>query len=154
ERTPQQTRAILRKVWEQAPGRAPAREDEGATLAALDRLHELHQRYASYSANPGRPLRFLRNLLEDRFPEKTVTEPDVTSAFSRESGLPTVLLDDRVELDLEDTRVWFSNRVIGQPAAVARVLDCLALIKARLARPRKPLASFLFAGPTGTGKTE
>src|SRR6185436_19571465 len=63
-------------------------------------------------------------------------------------------LDDRVPLRLAETRDWFTGRVIGQPEAVNRALDLLATIKARLARPRKPLASFLFIGPTGVGKTE
>ena len=125
-----------------------------AATSALARLHQLHQRYATYSANPGRPLRFLRNLLADRFPEKQLTEALVISAFSRETGLPTVLLDDDVPLELQTTSDWFAKRVIGQPEAVERVVDLLVMIKARLARPRKPLASFLFIGPTGTGKTE
>jgi ATP-dependent Clp protease ATP-binding subunit ClpC len=152
ERTPEETRAILEKVFEAAPGKPP--RDPGAALASLDWLHQLHRRYATYSANPGRPLRFLRNLLADRFPDKELAEAQVTAVFSRETGLPTVLLDDAMTLDLERTRGWFARRVIGQSEAVSRVVDLLALIKARLARPRKPLASFLFIGPTGTGKTE
>lgn len=152
ERSPAQTRIILDRTLAAAPGKPTG--NAGQTVAALDRLHQLHLRYATYSANPGRPLRFLRNLLADRFPEKSLTEATVLSAFSRETGLPAVLLDDDVPLDLDQTQEWFSRRVIGQPAAVGRMLDLLAMVKARLARPRKPLASFLFIGPTGTGKTE
>jgi len=96
----------------------------------------------------------LKNLLADQFPEKAITEAGVIAGFSRETGLPLMLLDDRVALNLEETRKWFAGRVIGQPEALDRVLDLLAMIKARLARPGKPLASFLFIGPTGTGKTE
>jgi DNA polymerase III delta prime subunit len=125
-----------------------------SSIAALDRLHQLHSRYALYSANPGRPIRFLKNLLSDHFPDKALSEAAVTTAFSRETGLPPVLLDDRIPLDLEKTRGWFGSRLIGQPEAITRVVDLLAIVKARLARPKKPLASFLFIGPTGTGKTE
>ena len=78
----------------------------------------------------------------------------VTQAFMRETGLPAVLLKDELPLDLVATRQWFSQRVIGQPAAVEAVLDVLVTIKARLNRPNQPLASLLFVGPTGTGKTE
>lgn len=152
ERSPEETRALLEAIWNAAPGKLT--QPAGHTRAALDRLHLLHQRYATYSANPGRPVRFLRNLLADRFPDRSIGETDVLAAFSRETGLPAVLLDDDVPLALDDARDWFSQRVIGQPAAVERLLDLLALVKARLARPRKPLASFLFIGPTGTGKTE
>ena len=152
ERTPEQTRAILGQVFEVSVGKAP--ENPTACQAALDQLHRLHLRYATYSASPGRPLRFLKNLLADVFPEKAITESGVTGAFSRETGLPLMLLDDRIPLDLEETRNWFAGRVIGQAEAVDRVLDLLAMVKARMARPGKPLASFLFIGPTGTGKTE
>jgi ATP-dependent Clp protease ATP-binding subunit ClpA len=44
--------------------------------------------------------------------------------------------------------------VIGQSEAVDLILDLLATVKAGLARPRKPIASLLFIGPTGVGKTE
>lgn len=153
ERTPTQTREILNKVLANAPGSLTP-DRAAATAAALDRLHQLHSRYAIYSANPGRPIRFLRNLLSDHPLHKALNEAEVTAAFSRETGLPKVLLDDRIPLNLDETLDWFSKRLIGQPEAVARVVDLLAVIKARLARPKKPLASFLFIGPTGTGKTE
>jgi ATP-dependent Clp protease ATP-binding subunit ClpC len=152
ERNAEQTYAILRRVLEAAPGK-PA-TDAVANVTALTRLHRVHQRYAAYSANPGRPLRFLKNLLADQFPDKQLTDSQVISGFSRETGLPAVLLDDEVPLDLESTINWFGGHVIGQTEAVQCVVDLLVMIKARLSRPRKPLASFLFIGPTGTGKTE
>ena len=120
----------------------------------MHRLQQLHQRYATYSANPGRSVRFLKNLLADAFPERALAEAAVVKSFARETGLPLVLLDDAVPLDLDATREWFAQRVIGQPEAVTRVLDLLAMTEARLARPGKPLASLLLIGHTGTGKTE
>lgn len=152
ERTVEQTRRILERAHADAPGR-PGMQPV-PTAVALQRLQRLHRRYATYSANPGRPLRFLKNLLADRFPDKDLTEAQVIQAFSRETGLPPVLLDDDVALDLEQTREWFARRVIGQSEALDHVLDLLATAKAALGRPRKPLASLLFIGPTGTGKTE
>src|SRR5262249_9301288 len=56
--------------------------------------------------------------------------------------------------DMAEARRWFAGRVIGQPEAVDLIVDLLATVKAGLARPRKPLASLLFIGPTGVGKTE
>jgi len=153
ESTPEKTLKILHHVYDAAPGRF-ADNTTVASHAALARLHQLHLRYATYSARPGRPLRFLQNLLADTFPEKALHEDRVIAAFSQETGLPTLLLDDTLPLDLDQSAAWFAQRVIGQLSGVARVVDLLALIKARLARPGKPLASFLFIGPTGTGKTE
>jgi ATP-dependent Clp protease ATP-binding subunit ClpA len=126
----------------------------GIELEAIERIDQLHRRYASYSAFPGRPLRFLKNLLQDRPEEKTLNAEEVTEAFSRETGLPRVLLDERERLELESVRAWFASRVIGQPDAVDLIVDMLAMVKAGLTRPRKPIASLLFIGPTGVGKTE
>ena len=49
---------------------------------------------------------------------------------------------------------WFARRVIGQAEAVDLVVDLLATVKAGLTRPNRPIASLLFIGPTGVGKTE
>jgi ATP-dependent Clp protease ATP-binding subunit ClpA len=123
-------------------------------LEAVERMDQLHRRYATYSASPGRPLRFLKNLLLDAPDEVPISAEAVTDAFSRETGLPRVLLDEREPLDLGAAHDWFSARVIGQPEAVNLIVDLLATVKAELTRPRKPIASLLFIGPTGVGKTE
>jgi ATP-dependent Clp protease ATP-binding subunit ClpA len=135
------------------------------TEEALDLLDRLHRRYATYSAAPGRPLRFLTNLLRDRpaayDPAKgalKITPPvsaaDVTAGFSRETGLPSFLLDNAATLNLAAARQHFASRVIGQEEAVDRVTELLATVKAAMNRPRRPIASLLFIGPTGVGKTE
>jgi len=139
---------------------------------AIEEIERLHRRFATYSAFPARPVRFLQNLRRDVAPkmdtsrsiasqvqpsEKTnsvISKADVTCAFSRETGLPLWLLDDRTPLDLTQAEVWFSSRVIGQPEAVTLIVNLLATLKAQLNRDQKPLASFLFIGPTGVGKTE
>ncbi len=153
EPAPAVTRRILAQVFQHLARKdsAHARSD-----AALDWLHQLHRRYATYSANPGRPVRFLTTLVtEQPVDQKTLLSvAQVTAAFTRETGLPEVLLKDDLPLDLDATRQWFTQRVIGQPQAVEAVLDLLVTVKARLNRPKQPLASFLFVGPTGTGKTE
>src|SRR6185503_12688431 len=60
----------------------------------------------------------------------------------------------RVTFDTDNTAKWFEERVIGQEQAIALIVDLLATVKAGLTRPRRPIASLLFAGPTGVGKTE
>lgn len=153
EPAPEVTRHILEQVFLHL---ARKDSDHARSAPALDWLHRLHRRYATYSANPGRPVRFLTALAtEQPVKEKTLlTVEMVTAAFTRETGLPEVLLKDDLPLDLDATRQWFTRRVIGQPEAVEAVLDLLVTVKARLNRPKQPLASFLFVGPTGTGKTE
>jgi hypothetical protein len=149
EPPPERGRRILTSfVQERTRDRPPM------TVAAIDQVERLHRRYATYSAFPGRPLRFVRNMLADRLPHQELTATDITREFSRESGLPLSILEESERLDLERTRAWFAKRVIGQTEPVALVVDMLATIKAVLTRPRKPVASLLFIGPTGVGKTE
>src|SRR5204862_4852224 len=78
----------------------------------------------------------------------------VLEAFARETGLPRLLLEPEERLDLTKTRAWFAERVIGQSEPVELVADLIATTKAGLTRPRRPIASLLFIGPTGVGKTE
>lgn len=83
-----------------------------------------------------------------------VSSADVTRAFARETGLPLVLLDEQTPLELAAAERWFGERVRGQPEAVELVVGLLATVKAGLTRPGRPVASLLFIGPTGVGKTE
>jgi len=149
EPTPDRSRRVLAE-WTRAHAAGHARVSDEA-LAAVDRLH---RRYATYSVAPGRPLRFVRNLLREAPTSASLGEGDVVASFSRETGLPRFLLDDAVPLDLEASRGWFAGRVMGQTEAVDLVVDLLATVKAGLARPGRPIASLLFVGPTGVGKTE
>jgi nucleoside-triphosphatase THEP1 len=120
----------------------------------IETLDALHRRYATYSAAPGRPVRFLQNLLLDHKEDTPLTPLDVIKAFSNETGLPLFLLSDAAPLDLKKTTAWFDERVLGQPEASRLIIDLIATVKARMTRPRRPIASLLFIGPTGVGKTE
>ena len=77
----------------------------------------------------------------------------VLTRFCEATRLPVFIVDDRVPLDLADTDEYFQDRILGQPEAVSAVLRSVALLKAGLNDPRRPLGVFLFAGPTGVGKT-
>jgi ATP-dependent Clp protease ATP-binding subunit ClpA len=150
EPTPDQSRSLLR----QAAADATSAVSQVLTEDGLDTLDRLHRRYASYSAYPGRPLRFLQRLLRDCRDSPVVGAGHVLTAFARETGLPRLLLDPEERLDLDRTRGWLAERVIGQAEAVELVADLIATTKAGLSRPRRPIASLLFIGPTGVGKTE
>ena len=79
---------------------------------------------------------------------------DVLATLASLSGLPLAVLDPTRPLHLDDVRAFFEQRVLGQPEAIDCLVDRIALIKAGLTDPTRPLAVFLFVGPTGTGKTE
>jgi len=79
---------------------------------------------------------------------------DVLTRFCAATRLPRFVVDDAMPLDLEETERFFGERLLGQTDAVAAVLRSVALLKAGLNDPRRPLGVFLFAGPTGVGKTQ
>ena len=86
--------------------------------------------------------------------EERVDRGTLLAALSQLTGLPKVVLDDSEKVELADMRAYFSARVIGQDEAVGSVVDRIAMLKAGLTDPGRPVGVFLFAGPTGTGKTE
>lgn len=79
---------------------------------------------------------------------------DLYIALSNMTGLPRNILDDQEGLNPDDLRELFNKRVMGQPEAVDCLVERVAMIKAGLTDPTRPFGVFLFAGPTGTGKTE
>lgn len=134
---------------------APKQVGEPLSVAAIEKVDRLHRRYSAYSAYPGRAIRFLYNLIEDRGDSDQILEPQhITEAFADETGLPLMLLDESQPLDPATVRDWFRERVIGQHESVDVIVDLIASVKAGLTRPERPIASLLFVGPTGVGKTE
>ena len=83
-----------------------------------------------------------------------VTEDDIAEVVSRWTGIPvTKMLQSEKDklLHLEDE---LHKRVIGQDEAITAVADAVRRSRAGLQDPKKPIASFIFLGTTGTGKTE
>lgn len=83
-----------------------------------------------------------------------VTEADIAEIISKWTGIPiSKLVESEKEklLHLEDE---LHHRVVGQSEAVTAVADAIQRSRAGLADPNRPIASFIFLGPTGVGKTE
>lgn len=129
-------------------------KDRQTEVEAIKTVDAVHRRFSTYSAFPGKPVRFLRNLFQELRANEPLAPQKVFRAFSNETGLPEMLLNDAIALDSPETEKFFAGRVIGQTEAVGLVTNLIATVKAKLTRPRKPIASLLFIGPTGVGKTE
>jgi ATP-dependent Clp protease ATP-binding subunit ClpB len=83
-----------------------------------------------------------------------VSEDDIAEVIAKWTGIPvTKLVQSEMEklLKLEDQ---LHQRVVGQHQAVTAVADAIQRSRAGLSDPNQPIASFLFLGPTGVGKTE
>ncbi len=83
-----------------------------------------------------------------------VTEEDIAQIVSAWTGVPVNKLtrseSDKL-LNMEET---LHSRIIGQDEAVAAVSKAIRRARVGLKNPNRPIASFIFAGPTGVGKTE
>jgi ATP-dependent Clp protease ATP-binding subunit ClpA len=120
---------------------------------ALPVVIDLTRRYMSDAAFPGKAAMFLQTLAT-KHKESDVARDDVLSEFSARSGLNVRFLDDRIELNHEEVVESLNREIVGQRAAVEACADAVTIAKARLNDPLKPIASFLFLGPTGVGKTQ
>lgn len=139
-----------------------AREAElGTTVIdarALDEAQRMSAQFFPEQHEPGRTLRLLEESL--RFAcsadarELPLTTDALLRGIARRSGLPLDVIDDSKSLDLDTLRAFFRKRVIGQDEAVECLVDRIAMLKAGLIDSSRPIGVFLFAGPTGTGKTE
>jgi ATP-dependent Clp protease ATP-binding subunit ClpC len=114
------------------------------------------RQYLSSASFPGPVLDLLKLTVARvaKAGEKRMDPHSVIETLAQHTGLPASILDSTERVDLEQIRGYFSARVMGQPEAVDAVVDRVAMLKAGLNDPGKPIGVFLFAGPTGTGKTE
>ncbi len=83
-----------------------------------------------------------------------ITRDNLINTLTVMTSLPRQILDDRQKLDPEELATFFGQRILGQPEAVQCLIERITLLKAGLTDPSRPQGVFLFAGPTGTGKTE
>jgi ATP-dependent Clp protease ATP-binding subunit ClpB len=112
-------------------------------------LTDLHRKLEIAESELANAQRSGKSLLREE-----VTESDIAEVISKWTGIPiSKLVESEKEklLHLEDE---LHHRVVGQQEAVTAVADAIQRSRAGLADPNRPIASFIFLGPTGVGKTE
>ena len=83
-----------------------------------------------------------------------VTEEDIAQIVAAWTGIPVNKMtrsESEKLLQMEDT---LHGRIIGQDEAVVAVSKAIRRARVGLKNPNRPIASFIFSGPTGVGKTE
>ena len=96
----------------------------------------------------------LNNREKNKLLSDTVTDNDICKIIAKWTNIPvTKLLESEKEklLHLEDD---MKKRVMGQDEALRVVSDAILKSRSGIKDPNKPIASFMFLGPTGVGKTE
>jgi len=83
-----------------------------------------------------------------------VDEEDIAAIISRWTHIPVSKLVQSEKEKLLHLAERLHERVVGQDEAVTAVSDAVLRARAMLQDPNRPIASFIFLGPTGVGKTE
>lgn len=135
--------------------RAELEQQHGCRIdaAAMAELLKMERRFAGDEVLPGSAIRVLDRLAV-RHAKQAVGRAEVMAAYTATYHFREKLFSRHVGLAPAEAAEHFATRLIGQPEARAQLVDVVALVKSGLAAPGKPLASLLFIGPTGVGKSE
>lgn len=119
-------------------------------------VYSLFSRFMPYQKFPGKTTQFLSQVFEKaaKARQKEVTTENVIENFIKLTGLPELFLRDEITLDFESVVKELEREVIGQNTACEQAANIVTTFKAGLNDVNRPLGVFLFAGPTGVGKTE
>lgn len=91
---------------------------------------------------------------EDKLLREEISQDDIASIVSSWTGIPVAkMMGSEIEKYLNLEKI-LSGKVIGQDDAISSVANAIRRNKTGIGDEHRPLGSFLFAGPTGVGKTE
>ncbi|ANE43702.1 AAA family ATPase [Deinococcus puniceus] len=152
----------------------PSEADAIAILRGLAPKYAAHHKVTYSDAGLDAAVRLSARHLRDRFlPDKAIdvideagaarssvgtggeiAEADIEATVARMARVPVGAVKAEEIQSLATLEADLGKRVLGQAAAVTAVASAVKLARAGLRDPQKPQAAFLFAGPTGVGKTE
>lgn len=130
------------------------------SVAALQAAVDLSVRYMHDKFLPDKALDIIdetgayQNLLPTNKRKKMITANDVEEVVSRMTNIPSNILtrsDKELLLELDKN---LKSVIYGQNEAIDMLTSAIKMSRAGLREEQKPVGSFLFAGPTGVGKTE
>ncbi len=124
--------------------------------SAIDSSVELSKKYLHEQRLPDKALRILESAASkhSNSQEGLVNGEDVAAVVSELCGVPLRRIGKEESKDLLELESRMHERMVGQPDAVSAIASCLRRARTALRDEARPIASFLFLGPTGVGKTE
>jgi ATP-dependent Clp protease ATP-binding subunit ClpC len=142
-----QAREQLRKIVTE---KDKAVKDEKYEIAARLKLQEAYSRIRIKNVASN-----IKKSADDAHKcEPDVTANDVAQIVSRMTGVPLQRLSEDESAHMLNLEAALHQRIIGQDRAVVAVSKALRRARVGLKNPNRPMASLLFCGPTGVGKTE
>jgi ATP-dependent Clp protease ATP-binding subunit ClpA len=85
--------------------------------------------------------------------QKTVTKQNIIEQIAKIARMPINMIDIKENDALANLAPKMKNNVYGQDGAIDKLVEAIFMSKAGLREGSKPIGTFLFTGPTGTGKT-
>jgi ATP-dependent Clp protease ATP-binding subunit ClpA len=130
------------------------------TLDSLEAALDLSQKHISTGHWPDKAIdvideagAFMR--LENKSEATIViSEKEIEKTLARMTGLPVAQISSSEKAQLKDLDKKLKALIFGQDKAIEQVVSSIKMARAGLKAANKPVGSFLFAGPTGVGKTE
>lgn len=95
-----------------------------------------------------------RRVHPELFESNTIAVHDIEQVVSKIARIPDIRIKGGEKERLGQLEKSLKENVFGQDRAIEAVVTAVKMNRAGLTRPDKPVGSFLFAGPTGVGKTE
>ena len=93
-------------------------------------------------------------LVEEKSRKKKIDTKEIESVVAKIARIPPKSISRDDEKALKSLPIDLKRVVFGQDKAIEQVSSAVKLARAGLREPNKPIGSYLFAGPTGVGKTE
>lgn len=92
--------------------------------------------------------------VEERLLKLSVTDEEIAAVVGRWTGIPVTKLLKSEAKKLLELEGELKKRVVGQAEAIVQVAKAIRRSRSGISEPNRPIASFIFMGPTGVGKTE
>ena len=146
-----------RRVLQSQAGFLEYRHQVFFSIAAIDKAAELSFRYLHQQTMPGPALELLEEAAvaaRKQGKRSLVTGEDVAKIVASRTKIQVTEVSSGEQDKLLHVEEILQQRVVGQSEAVQAVANALRRSRTELRDPRRPIATFLFVGPTGVGKTE
>ena len=130
------------------------------TQEAIKVAVELSARYINDRKLPDKAIDVIdeagayQHLLPDSKRRKTITPREIEEVVAKIARIPPKSVSKDDAETLRDLEASLKRVVFGQDAAIESLASAIKLSRAGLREPEKPIGNYLFAGPTGVGKTE
>ena len=124
---------------------------------ALDLAVDLAERYIFNKYNPDRAIDVMDVAgaqAKLHKTTKTIGKQEIERAISKIANIPLDMIDAKQNTNYANLETNIKSKLFGQDLAVEQLTEAIFVAKSGMRPTNKPIGSFLFVGPTGTGKTE